>query len=561
MRNFLLCIAMYAVCLTCYAEPVIVNDSPISTALIRDIAASDSSQEWSETVAALTDSLLSRGFFGATAVYGPGDTLQVRAGSLCSTRFIRWFGDSTSIPPELFRLMPLAVGRDFEFRQVDASAGILLDWCDENGFPFARLDVDSIVPQDSDRVVDLFLNFRSGPQIALAFVRFEGNSITRERTLLKESRLRTGSLYRQSRVTLARRRLSQLEYLRRVGVPKLVINDSGQSGLLIPVEESRMSRLDIVAGLAPAREGEAQSVAGRADLQLLNLFGSGRRAKIFWQRPASGVQELALAWREVWIAGTPFRADLSFAQRVEDTLYVTRKYGARLGYPLSVSLEVFGGVSREELLADEATAEFLGLATHQTLFWESGIVVDTRDHLTNPRGGIRFETSVATGERKTDAPPAGSHLTSFTQRRAESDAEINAEVLPYWILHTEGHARAIVSDEPEVPLPDLYRVGGARSMRGFREEQFLGSQVAWGAFEVRNWLGPSSRVAGFGDFGAIFREKIVDGRTTSATILRAAYGVGLRLETGIGVWGIDYGIAGGTSPLNGQLHVSLLSLF
>jgi outer membrane protein insertion porin family len=141
------------------------------------------------------------------------------------------------------------------------------------------------------------------------------------------------------------------------------------------------------------------------------------------------------------------------------------------------------------------------------------------------------------------------------------DSEIAHEVFPSWIAAIGLHARALDSDEPEILLPDLYRLGGARSLRGYREEQFLGSRIGWVNVEARYWLGTASRLFVFEDVGAAYRKQILNGVNQEETLLRFASGIGLRVETALGVWGIDYGVAQGDNPLQGKLHVSLQSSF
>ncbi|MBK6910795.1 MAG: BamA/TamA family outer membrane protein [bacterium] len=509
----------------------------------------------------IVDSLFARGCFGA-AVHRAEDTLVVAAGNQYRISGLRVLGDSLLLSAVDYARFELRPGVPAEAWRVESAVEAMLTLCENRAHPFAQVDVDSLQIDETAESVVLHLKLLGGPRIALDFIEFEGNAISQSRLLRRESGLRPGEPYDARRVKLAQRKLAQLEYLRRVSAPRLVINDAGQSGLLFAVQESRLSRLDVVAGLSPEAEGEAQTVTGLADLQFLNLFGTGRRGKIYWQRPASGVQELSLAWREVWLAGTPLRADASFAQRVEDTLYVTRRYGARLAYPLGAGAEIFTGIAREELLADSGAEIQLDLVANHTVLLEGGLSVDTRDHLSNPRSGLRFETSAARGQRMTDHPPAGSTKTEFEQRRAALDFEVNHEPWLYWILHGSVHARLLLSDEPEIPVSDLHRIGGARTLRGYREEQFLGSEVSWATIEARYWLGPASRLALFTDGGVISREyRAGTSGDRRPTLYRTAYGVGLRLETGVGVWGVDYGIASGDSPLNGQLHVSLLSLF
>lgn len=513
---------------------------------------------WAQNV--LLDTLISQGYFAANANIS-NDTVFIQSGPKFKLNPTRMFGDSAVISSNLFGDLLIMHEAPYESWRIEASIDELLSWCEGNGYPYAQVELDSLALDFANSSVTLFLKLSAGPRVTLEFVDFQGNKISQSRLLKRESRLRLGSLYSETRTQQARRRLNQLEYIRTVSEPQIVINEEGKSGLLFEVTENKLSRLDIVAGLSPKMEGETQTVTGLIDLQFLNLFGTGRRGKVYWQRPSSGVQQLALAWRETWIAGTPLYADAAFEQRVEDTLYVTRKYGIRVGVPVSAATEVFAGLSREELLADSATAVALAFVTNQTVLFEIGMAIDTRDHLTNPRGGVRFETTAARGNRTTDIPPAGSAKTKFEQQRATVDVEGNREVIPFWIAHVSGHARVLTSDEPRIQAADLYKIGGARTLRGYREEQFLGEQAAWTTLEARYWLGLASRFAFFTDWGAVVNERITDGVSQQVQTVDGSYGLGFRLETGIGVWGIDYGIATSNSPLNGQLHVSLLSLF
>lgn len=543
------------------AAPRIVGGSAFAPAYVAELVSGDSSDAFAYSRATLEDSLVALGYLGAQVVRLSADSLVYERGERYTTLAPAWFGDSSRIPTIVFDRVPLREGSEFEFWKVREAALQILEWCDEHGLPFAAVHTDSFEISHIDQSVRPHLRVLAGPEIKIAFVNFTGNTTSLPRLLMRESRLREGEVYGKSRVAQARRRLAQLEYLRRVDEPRIVIDEEGKSGLVFNVEEGRLSRIDAVAGLAPAPEGEAQSVTGLVDLQVMNLFGTGRRGKVFWQRPSRDVQELALAWREPWIAATPLRADLSFAQRVEDTLYVTRKFGVRAGYPVLSTVEIFAGVVGEELLADSGASAQLNLVPTRTRLIESGFVVDTRDHATNPRSGLRFESVAATGERRADRPPPGSDRTKFSQRRAQVDGEFFRELIPNWIVALSGHGRAVFSDEPEIPVSDLFKVGGARTMRGYREEQFAGSQAGWGSVEARYWLGQASRFAAFTDLGVIVRESRVTDGVVKTTVRRAAYGFGVRLETGVGVWGVDYGIAGGSSALDGQLHVSLLSLF
>ncbi|MBK6766133.1 MAG: BamA/TamA family outer membrane protein [bacterium] len=490
--------------------PRVIGGTDLDPRYVAGLLAADSSFEFARTRTLLEDSLIALGYFAARVGSLSSDSLVYAKGERYTISQPRWLGDSAVVAASVFERLPLRAGERFEFWQVQESAQHILAWCDEHGRPFAALQTDSLEIDDHEASIRPHFLLQAGPEILISFVEFTGNAVSQPRLLLRESRLKLGEPFRASRVAQAGRRLRQLEYVRRVDEPRIVIDEQGKSGLLVNIEESRLSRVDAVAGLAPAPEGEAQTVTGLVDLQVMNLFGTGRRGKVFWQRPSRDIQELALAWREPWILGTPLRSDLTFAQRVEDTLFVTRKFGIRVAYPVSASVELFAGVSGEELLADSATSGQLGVVPTQTTLVESGFVVDTRDHLSNPRSGVRFESAAATGRRRADRAPVYSSRTKFTQQRALVDAELYRELFMDWILAFAAHARGTFSDEPEIPAADLYKVGGARTMRGYREEQFAGSQTGWGTVEARYWLGTASRFALFTDIGVIARESRID---------------------------------------------------
>ncbi len=94
-------------------------------------------------------------------------------------------------------------------------------------------------------------------------------------------------------------------------------------------------------------------------------------------------------------------------------------------------------------------------------------------------------------------------------------------------------------------------------MRGYRQDQFLGSSVVWSNLEFRYWLGRRSRVFVFLD-GGYYSRTAQNVRTEA---FRSGYGLGFRLQTGLGVMGIDYGLGKGDDLMNGKLHISLINEF
>ena len=518
---------------------------------------------------ALEDSLVSRDYVFAkvdssvTEVKGKKSELHVylSEGSLAHVAMLRWLGDSSRVPGNVASRAMTQAGTTFHWSNLSFDADLLLNYFETAGYPFARVEISKVESDQPSAGVTVWLQVSSGPLTRLDFVSFEGNRQTRESFLLRETRLRRGMLYDQRRINSAQRRLRRLEFVRQAYPPELVVNEAGETGVRFGIEESRSTLIDIVAGYQPAGEGRSGQVSGLANLDFLNLFGVGRKGHVHWERPTSSTQAVEVAYTEPWILNQPLSLTLDFGQRIQDTLYVQRSFGAQVGVDLGGQLSAWAAARREVVYADSGAAVLYNLPDSRTTYLETGLSFDTRDEPLNPRRGVFFSTFIGNGWRERDGISSGLPSGTFRQQRGGVDSEIAHEFAAYWIAAVGIHARAIRSTEPEILLPDLYRLGGARTLRGYREEQFLGSRIGWASAEIRYWLGPLSRVFLFADGGGVFREQLVSGISEQSTIYRAGAGLGLRLETNLGVWGIDYGVGQGDRLLDGKLHVSLLSSF
>jgi outer membrane protein insertion porin family len=521
-------------------------------------------------VLALTDSLVARDFLFAhvdsfkleQARRNRRDLhIYLHEGVLSRVASLRWMGDSAAVSASVREKMLCVPGSIFRWANLHFDTDLLLSFFEDSGFPFAKVEMAKVEADSSRQAVDVWLSISSGPRTTIDFVSFPGNRQTKDNFLRRETRLRKGEPYDQRRIESARRRLVRLDFVKRADDGEIAVNESGQTGVRFPIQEARSTRLDIVAGYLPKTPTQKALVTGLVNVEFLNLFGGGRRAHVHWEQPDRRVQAVDVSYREPWILNQPLALRFDFGQRIQDTLYVTRNIGVRLELELPDNLTLWGAVRQESVFSDSLSTALYNLPNSNTTYLESGFAFDTRDHPTNPRGGVYFSTQAATGWRHRDflseTEPAG----SYRLQRGEIDAEVAHEVYPFWIADLSLHARAIGTNEPEVLLPDLYHLGGARTLRGYREEQFLGSRIGWASAEMRYWLGPASRVFLFCDAGSAYRQQHIASVLQTTSLFRVGAGLGLRLETNIGVWGFDYGIGQGDNFMSGKLHVSLLSSF
>jgi outer membrane protein assembly factor BamA len=103
---------------------------------------------------------------------------------------------------------------------------------------------------------------------------------------------------------------------------------------------------------------------------------------------------------------------------------------------------------------------------------------------------------------------------------------------------------------------EIFELGGNKNLRGFVENQFSGYQVGWSNLELRYLLNRNSRLYIFTDYGYVNSLNYKFGKLFG-------FGIGLKIETRLGLLGIDYAFNYQENelrnPLDGIIHFGLES--
>ena len=435
---------------------------------------------------------------------------------------------------------------------------------EKQGYPFNRLDLasialDSVAPGKSGLVIDY--DAILGPQLRIEEIQIEGNKLTKDKVILRETRIRKGEVYDYGKVERIPQRLMKLGFFERVDQPQVYLAEGDQGGLLIRLKEGNASKFDGVVGYNPATETQAGYLTGLMDISIGNLLGTGRTVQAHWQKRDQKTQNMMFYYREPWVAGYPIHVGVGFEQLIQDTTYVQRDLAVDFSLPLFESFNAFGKLSRLEITPDSVGSFTLGIPRSRTVNATLGIEYDSRDDILNPQRGAFYSTSLVAGKKTNLGPSALIGQLGLRQKIDNKqfylDVEFYFSMFKRQVFATALHGRQIKSNERIIPLPDQFRLGGARSLRGYREDQFRGSNVAWTNLEWRYILSRRSRAFVFLDAGYHSSQ----GESGFKESYNIGYGLGVRLETGLGIMGIDYGLGKGDGLLNGKIHVGLVNEF
>ena len=486
--------------------------------------------------------------------------LSVREGEPLTVRAVRVEGIQALDSEAVIRRFKVRPGSAFREHELEEDIAYMLEEYENNGHPFASVTLEPFEP-NAELGIDVRLRVEEGSSVTVDSLLFFGAEVTRAGLLRRESGIRLGALYDEREMDRALERLRRLEYISDAEGPELLGLGLGRTGVRFRVWEESANSLYGIAGYMPGEVGgQSGFFTGLVDVSFRNMFGTGRRLGTRWEKRDRLTEEFEVFYQEPWAMGYPVHLGIGFMQLAQDSSYVKRTISFSQEYPLRWNLIGRTGVSRTAVNA--STPGRIGpyfVASSRTLSVEGGFEYDTRDDRLNPRRGLLYETSVAFGRKEGEA---GDTLSvgrgrAASVRKVQISTEYNLEAARDQVLSIGLNAAEITSNEAEVAVSDQYRFGGAKSLRGYREDAFRGSRIAWSNLEYRFLLSRRSRAFVFFDYGYFWREdrgKVIRGG-------RAGYGLGVRLDTLLGVIGLDYGFGKEDTFSTAKVHLTLANRF
>jgi outer membrane protein assembly factor BamA len=441
-----------------------------------------------------------------------GITFHIREGHRTVLRSIVISGNSALTEQQILQEFETETGAPLDDALLESDIRSLLTLYSRNGFPFARIRADSIVidPED-ERNLTLHIVITEGAKLMLEEISVGGNTVTSAQLIIREARLHKGEIFTDEKSERIRRRLERMQIFSSVAEPQLYVLSPADSavlrgGLFITVKEGNSNSFDGILGYVPAVPPNSGGYfTGDLFVAFRNLFGTGRKAMVKWKRENELTQEFELQYREPWVLGFPVTLGGMFFQRKQDSSYVKTRFDLRGEYSVTEELTVAGDLSTESVYPAADLQQFTVFESN-TLSAGAEIHYDTRDNLRNPTQGVRYSTSARQGSKEITGPQKYAQLIVrkyFSIQQYSVDAEAYISPFVRQVIAVSVHGKKISSTGLEVS--DLYQFGGTNSVRGYRENQFLASSLAWINLEYRFLTGRASSLFGFVDGGYFSR--------------------------------------------------------
>lgn len=394
-------------------------------------------------------------------------------------------------------------------------------------------------------------------EVSVREIKIEGNRRTKSNVVLRELATKPGQVLNTKSVQEDLRTLRNLDLFEEVSArydPVLTADgqvDPDQIGFVdfvVIVKEKRTGNLGLGLGYSP-RDG----VVGFVSVSEQNLWGRGQQAKVYVEQ--GGRQSYDLYFKEPWFDKHKTSLSVSVYDRVSDrdlyytdvsdaqesyeeqrrgfTLGATRPVGKNRSLGLTYKLEE---VERSGDIIDEV---YLFEPLGKTSTISMSYLEDSRDFYAWPTSGSRLRLAWDQGMSFLGGEFSYGKLTTeyaryFCLKRKATEAQ--STVLATRVMY--GTATG------DVPVFESFIVGGADTLRGYKEERFWGEQMLLATAEYRFPMGNELQGVAFMDVGDAWGGDWTDPYAVpdDSFNLHVGYGVGIRVNTPIGPIRIDYGL-------------------
>ena len=459
------------------------------------------------------------------------------------------------------------VGSIYNKSVIEENISSVLSWMENNGYPFGKVIINSVeIYTDSsgnEHYADVYLSVKKEIAGRIDHVEIEGNTSTKDYVITRELRLEPGEVYSQEKVDALPERLNKLKFFDPVPVPDFYINSKNEGVLVIKVKEKQTNNFDGVIGYVPSTtDGEKGYLTGLVNVSLRNIFGTGRAAAIRWQQLNKNSQELELKYLEPWLFGYPFNFNARLFQRKQDTTYVQRNLEGSLEFLATHNISAAFTLATESVIPTLNDENVFTVYNSSSLTTGVNLTIDTRDDPYAPLSGVYFINSYSFSRKKINGPAEFIYeglQTSINMQRIAMDISGFYELFSRQVLALGVHGRELRGSMLEVS--DLYRLGGTNTLRGYKEEQFYASRIFWSNLEYRLLLTRRSYTFAFFDTGYYFRNAEPDRSIEKLEGFKTGYGIGLNIETGLGILGVSFAIPGGSSSSDGLIHFGIVNEF
>lgn len=373
------------------------------------------------------------------------------------------------------------------FEKLESLLKSISNQLDKNGASFSEVQLKNIQLNGKNLIADLSIKpslKRTIDKVILkGYEKFPKSYIKHYLNIEKKS------IFNRQKLTKISSSLKSLTFVKEVKPPEVLFTKDSTL-LYIYVKKSPNNSFDGLVNFTSNENGKAL-FNGHLDLQLNNMLDTGERFKLFWNSIGEERQSFKVAAENPYILNSPFSTIVSFNIYKQDSTFLNTKFHGDISYGINprtkvlITYDIENSKELEKNTSNKVTSfgnYFLGLGFSYQILNESNLFQKKLDVLVNTSFGNRTIENQNTSQFKILF--SMSYLFDFSSK---------SKIL---IKNETGYLNSNDFTENEI-----FRIGGANSIRGFKEQSVFTSKYSYFNIEYRYLTSQKSYLYSITDIG------------------------------------------------------------
>ncbi|WP_405606837.1 hypothetical protein [Polaribacter sp. Asnod1-A03] len=359
---------------------------------------------------------------------------------------------------------------------------------DNQGQSFSTVQLENIFIEDNKLFADL--NIKQSTKRTIQKVTIKDYEDFPKSYLKNYFNIKNNTVFSKNKIEEISELSKNLEFVREIKKPEALFTKDSTS-LYIYLKKRQNNSFDGILNFASQEEGEI-TFNGNANLKLVNTLNKGEEFSILWNSIEKERQELQINIKTPYIFNSKISPEISFNIYKQDSSYINSSFESKLKYNINNNLKLgfsYISESSENLTSknlttnyESFTSNFFGLNFSYTKH-KNDLFFNKKFHLTiNPFLGKRTTNKNSSNQLKIKT--ISSYILDINNR---SSIYIKNEI---GYLFSESYL-----------TNELFRIGGANSIRGYTEQSIFTNKFSYINLEYRYLTSKKSYLYSISDIG------------------------------------------------------------
>lgn len=364
----------------------------------------------------------------------------------------------------------------------------ILQILDERGESFSQVQLKNPISKDDTLLVHLSIESSRKRSVSNIIVKgYEDFPTSFIQKYFKLNDQQTFSKKRLQEISTLTKSLNFVEEIK----PPEVLFKQDSTILYLFLKRLKTSSIDGIVNFASKDDGSGLLINGNVDLKLNNVLNTGESFQLYWNRVKEGNSEFRIGSHIPYLFNSSFSTDVNFNIYRQDSTFLNTTLNLKIDYQLNPKSTVFVSYSSEtsDYLLDDTTTDF---DSYSNRFLGLGYRFFKTSN--NPVFNTAFALEIL--------PQYGTRDNSdFSndQWKLALTSETNISVSPRSYLNLKNTTGILLSDN--FLTNELFRIGGANSLRGFNEQSIFTNRYSYLNLEYRYVTSLKSYLHTITDFG------------------------------------------------------------